>query len=413
MSIKWYGGNTSIMNIIFLTLVRITNIEDRGIYTDLMREFRNEGHNIYIVSPHERKYKLETSLQNKDNVNYLNVKTLNIQKTNIIEKGLATLLIEKQFKRAIQKHLNNVSFDVILYSTPPITLIDVIKYLKKRNPKAISYLLLKDIFPQNAVDLHIFSRKSIFYKFFRKKEIQLYKLSDYIGCMSPANVEYITKHNSFLNPQIIEIAPNSIELSEKEKEIDRLTIRKKYNLPIKTPILIYGGNIGKPQGIDYLISCLEVCKKEENLHIVIVGNGTDYEKLYHWYKKNNPNNTSIFKSLPKEDYDRLVRACDVGLIFLDHHFTIPNFPSRLLSYLEAELPILAATDINSDIGKIAEENHFGYWCESVKPSDFLEIIKKLFKSDMKLMGENGFTFLRNNYMTSHTYSAIMKHIINQ
>ena len=39
------------MNIIFLTLVRIADIEDSGIYHDLMRKFRDEGHKVYIVSP--------------------------------------------------------------------------------------------------------------------------------------------------------------------------------------------------------------------------------------------------------------------------------------------------------------------------------------------------------------------------
>ena len=59
--------------------------------------------------------------------------------------------------------------------------------------------MLKDIFPQNAVDLGMFGENSLFYKYFRKKEVQLYKTSDYIGCMSPANVEFVLKHNDFVD----------------------------------------------------------------------------------------------------------------------------------------------------------------------------------------------------------------------
>lgn len=75
------------MNIIFLTLVRIADIEERGIYQDLIRKFRDEGHQVYIVSPNERRLGLPTSLVESQGVHILNVKTLNIQKTNIIEKG--------------------------------------------------------------------------------------------------------------------------------------------------------------------------------------------------------------------------------------------------------------------------------------------------------------------------------------
>ena len=57
----------------------------------------------------------------------------------------------------------------------------------------------------------------------------------------------------------------------------------------------------------------------------------------------------------REEYDNLVQICDVGLIFLNARFTIPNFPSRLLSYTEIGKPVLAATDENTDIGKIIEE----------------------------------------------------------
>lgn len=82
------------MNVIFLTLVRITDIEASGIYQDLMRKFRDEGHQVYIVSPSERRLGQVTQLSENHGVKILNVKTLNIQKTNIIEKGLGTLLIE-------------------------------------------------------------------------------------------------------------------------------------------------------------------------------------------------------------------------------------------------------------------------------------------------------------------------------
>lgn len=179
------------MNMIFLTLSRMTDIRERGIYTDLMRKFWEEGHRVYIVFPEERRFHQSTSFVEQEGIHLLGVRTLNIQKTHIVEKGIGTILLESQFKRAIRKYLADVRFDLILYSTPPITFTNVVRFLKKRNPGAISYLLLKDIFPQNAVDLRMFSKRSLFYAYFRRKEIGLYKSSDYIGCMSPANVDFI------------------------------------------------------------------------------------------------------------------------------------------------------------------------------------------------------------------------------
>lgn len=407
------------MNLIFVTLSNINGIRERGIYADLMRKFRDEGHHVYIVSPCERRMKQETRFMEVDGVRILKVQTLNIQKTNVVEKGIGTLMIEGQFKRAIRKHLSDVQFDLILYSTPPITFTNVVKYLKWQNPKAISYLLLKDIFPQNAVDIGMFSAHSLFNKYFRRKEIALYRASDYIGCMSPANVAFIRKHNSFYPAERVEVAPNSIEMGEElspsderaKRSTERGYIKSKYGFPRDIPVFIYGGNLGKPQGIDYLIKCLDANKNRSDCHFVVVGNGTEYSKLKAWYDNLDLNkNVTLMERLPKDDYNMLVRSCDVGLIFLDHRFIIPNYPSRLLSYLESKMPVICATDSNTDIGRIAEENGYGYWCESVKPEDFTVLVDKMLQSDRKAMGERGYEFLKKNYTVQNTYDAIVKHL---
>ena len=197
----------------------------RSIYTVLMCIYRDEGHQVYIVTRLDRQFGLPTTLEDVEGVRILGVKTLNIQKTNFVEKGIGTILVKSQFQAAIKKYVGNISFDLILYSTPPLTFTNVVKWLKKKNPNAISYLLLKDIFPQNAVDLQMFSKSSLFYKYFRKKEIELYKHSDYIGCMSPANVEFVIKHNPYIDDKTVEVAPNSIELNKDCCVIDKKTIR--------------------------------------------------------------------------------------------------------------------------------------------------------------------------------------------
>ena len=113
--------------------------------------------------------------------------------------------------------------------------------------------------------------------------------------------------------------------------------------------------------------------------------------------------------LPKNEYDQLVRACDVGLIFLDHRFTIPNFPSRLLSYLENKMPVLCATDPNTDMGRMAEENNYGFWCESNSVEAFTVILNKMIHADRLTMGVKGFEFLKKNYLVNNTYNTIVSH----
>ena len=146
------------MNIIFLTIGGFDSISVHDQYPDLLRTFMKHGHKIYVVCSHEKRYGFPTELCEDNGAKLLKVKIGNITQSNIIEKGISTLLVKRQYLNAIKKHFSNIHFDLILYTTPPITLADVICYLKKKN-SAKTYLILKDIFPQNAVDLGALSSK--------------------------------------------------------------------------------------------------------------------------------------------------------------------------------------------------------------------------------------------------------------
>lgn len=394
------------MKVLFLTLVSVNSVEDRGIYQDLLRKFRNEGHDVTIVTPVERRTNIATNILSSQGVRILQVKTFNIQKTNIIEKGIGTLAIEQQYLNAIKKHLKTIRFDLVLYSTPPITFAKVIQYIKKRD-NAYAYLLLKDIFPQNAVDMKMMKDGGFLHRLFLKKEKKLYELSDTIGCMSRANRNFVIKNNPEINPAKVEVNPNSIQpraFSYTEEE--KIAIREKYRLPIDKKILVYGGNLGKPQGLDFLLETIEKCPIDR-AYFLIVGNGTEYNRIKDWFEMRKPHNASLFQGLPKADYDQLLVACDIGLIFLHPDFLIPNFPSRLLSYLEMRKPIISATDVNTDIGDVIERGKCGYKVISGNQEEMFKAIDLLVNhSDLEEYGNKAWELLLKEYLVDRSYELI-------
>lgn len=399
------------MNILFLSLLDFNSIEEHSIYTDLLREFRNAGHSIFAISPVERRKNTATHIITEEKTEILKLKIGNIQKTNILEKGISTILIESLLINAIKKYYSDIHFDLVLYSTPPITFVGAIEYVKNRD-NAKTYLLLKDIFPQNAVDLGMLKTKgikSVMYKHFKYQEKRLYKVSDRIGCMSQANVDYLLKHNSYLNSNNIEICPNSIEIIDKSVSVDRrAAIRERYNIPLDKIVYIYGGNLGRPQGVPFIIRCLEKCRHMKDEHFLIIGNGTDYPLLEKYVQESDQINISLYTQMSKDDYDELVGACDVGLVFLDHRFTIPNYPSRVLSYMQAKLPVFAVTDPNTDIGKDIINGKFGWWCESDDSNQFATIISEIRYADRKVFGEAAYSYLTEHFSAKDAYTTISR-----
>lgn len=398
------------MNVLLLSIGNLTDVRQHEIYTDLLRAFRDRGHSVYAISTYEKRVNKETEFKEEYGIKMLRVKIGNITKCGIVEKGISTITLESKFKSAIKKYLSDVVFDLVLYSTPPITLCNVVEYLKKRDG-AHTYLMLKDIFPQNAVDIGILSRrglKGIIYRYFKSKEKKLYRISDTIGCMSQANIDYLIKNNPDVRNDKVRLCPNCIEVQDYvlSKE-EALKMRDKYGIPKDKCVYVYGGNLGKPQGIPFVIECLKTQLDNDNVFFLIVGDGAEYGKLEKFFNETACDNMRLLKTLPKDDYDRMTAACDVGLIFLDYRFTIPNYPSRMLAYMQAGLPVLACTDENTDVGQTIVDGKFGWWCPSNSPQKFAELIEKTQNLTFDEMKENSINVLKEQFDVSRAYELIM------
>lgn len=398
------------MNILFFS-VATADIDDRGsIYGGLLLYFIERGHHVCAVSALERKKGKNTHVEEGDGYEQLFVRTPNIFKTSSIEKGIAYLTTQYLFRRAIGKHWGDHHFDLILYPTPPPIFSHLIGWCKKRYSGSISYMMLKDIFPQNAVDLGMMSPGGVTHRFFKKLELATMHASDYIGCMSPANVEYVRAHYPSLPPSRIEICPNTSFPTTLNESHDGQEIRCQLGLPIDKVLFVYGGNLGKPQGIPHLLDCIRACQGKE-AHFVIIGKGTEYGLVDHYILEHNLSNTTLMPHLPAEKCNHLLSACDVGLISLDGRFTFPNFPSRLLGYQGIGLPILAVTDRVSDVGQIIEQNGFGKWCPA-DSIDAFSIAVDLFianRDQLPKWGASGHRYMLDYYTHEVAYNTIMSH----
>lgn len=396
------------MKVLFLSLMPISDLSQRGIYTDLLREFVKHGHFVRIVSPTAEQ---ETVDLPRDGYAILRVKTPQIAGVGLLKKGIGTMVITPNIKRALKRFCADEHYDLVLYPTPPITLAGVVDWVKRRD-SARTYLLLKDIFPQNAVDVGILKTsglKGLIYRYFRAKEKQLYAISDRIGCMSRANVDYLLRQDPELDPAKVELCPNSVEPLERTITAERRReLREKYGIPQDKTVFLYGGNLGRPQGVPFIMDCLRACKDRQDCFFFICGSGTEFPKLQAFAETERLPNVKVLPGLPHDDYEDMVPACDVGLLLLDCRFTIPNFPSRLLSYMQARLPVLCCTDPNTDVGDVCRGGGFGWKCLSNDISSFCAAVDSACVADREAMGAKSYEYLLANYTAEQGCRIIMK-----
>lgn len=349
------------MKILYISTVFPKEEENSTIYTDLVEELIKKGDQVTVVTIEKNLKPFQYKTLKERGATVFRCGCFPIYNINFLLKGIGIVFLSFFLERIIRK-INIKNFDLLLYEVPPITLEKIIRKIKKHY-QIKSFLMLKDIFPQNAVDIGLMKKNSFIFKYFKRKEKLLYEVSDYIGCMSKGNIEYIIKNNSKIPKEKLYYFPNT----KKDTGNGNIDFEK------RKLQFVYGGNMGLPQGVLNIAPAISYFENEEDIEFIFVGRGTEWNKINEYFKEQK--NVKVLKSLPREEYEKLLSSCDAGFIFLDSRFTIPNYPSRTLAYLEKGIPIIAATDKNTDIKDLILDNGVGLWSCSDDINSLIENIR--------------------------------------
>lgn len=376
-----------------------------NMYTTLVEEFVNHGHEVTVLAPG----KDETGVYVENTIPVLRVQTLPIKNAPNYLKGISNVLLPYQFERALNKFYKGKSFELIISPTPPITLVDLAAKLKRRFG-AKFYLILRDIFPQNAVDLGFMKKGGLLHHYFQRKERKLYEEADFIGCMSQGNIDYLKKHNPEVSTDKL------VELKNYQKPYKGFgsniaLLKEKYGIAGKF-VVVFGGNMGKPQQLENVLELAESVLQFSDIVFLLLGEGVQMNKIEVNAKIKGLTNINIQRTIPKQEYQDLLSVCDVGLISLHKDFTIPNIPSKALDYFNVGIPVLASLDRATDFGKILDEEQCGLWTYAGEHEILKHKLIQIYsnKELKELMGSNGKKYFTRNLLPSTAYSTVINNL---
>lgn len=377
-------------------------------YSDVVNTFNKNGHNVFPIAPINNQ-ETNSYISTENGVDVLRVKTLDVFSSNKFEKGLANILLSYQYKKAYTKFWKDRHVDLVIVATPSVMFANFISYLKTKKKTRV-YLMQKDIFPQNAVDLGFMRKDGVFYNFFKKNEIKLLQSADWVGCTSPGNMKYLLNHYSFLKEERVKLLYNCTNILNIQSNTELLP---KYNLENKF-IVVFGGNMGKPQQLENILSLAKKCQIYQDVLFLIIGKGTEVENLKIEATNLELNNITFFDKVAREDYFELLANCNVGLISLHQDFTVPNTPMKLNDYLNAGIPVLASIDRSNDLGDLLVHNKMGKYAFADSPDDLFKEFTILYenKNLCNQLGENGKRFCFENLSVEKAYIEILKDIKN-
>lgn len=391
------------MNVLFLNVAFPDLEEGAGLYGDMAIELAARGHSMHVATLLERKHGRDTTLAVQRGVKVLRVASGDLFNVGFVRKGLTLLALEGDFRRAIRRTWPSVHFDLVIYPTPPITFVGLVEDLKREHGCA-TYLILRDIFPQNAVDVGIM-RKRLAYRYFRRVEQRLYAISDRIGCMSPANAEWVRRDG--VPAEKVELLPNWRKVRDPIPE--GRDLRREWGLEGKF-LAVFGGVLGIAQELEFLLDLARDCRDRKDVAFVVVGEGNQKAKLREIAARDGLDNVQFRERVSSGDFGRLLRLADVGLVNLSRHFTIPNCPSKVLDYFEAELPVLASLDRATDFGAMLDDAGAGLWSITGDLPAYRKNLDRLV-ADAALrreMGRRGRAYLCRHFTVERAADTILR-----
>lgn len=393
--------------ILFLGLGYTDVEEESSLYTELVEELASAGADVQVIAPAIDGSRV--GLRMEGDIPVFRVPAGQLFGTGLLQKGINNLLLPLRFGHSVKALLSSWTPEWIVSPTPPITFSPLVWWLKRRT-QARCYLILRDIFPQNAVDLGLMRKDGPSHLFFRWLEKWTYQIADQIGCMSPANQQYLIRHNLYISAEKVHLLPNWIAERHIAPNKAEKVSRNEWGISDSDLLCVFGGNLGKPQQPEFLIEVAEALRDDRGIRIVIVGAGTESYKLKAMARSRALANIGIKDRLPKDQYQKLLAAADVGIILLNHRFTIPNIPSRLLGYWAAGVPVIAATDTSTDLNEAyLEPFRAGIWVEMGDIEGFVEKLRWLHdnRKGAVAMGKRGQRAVTEHFSARHASRTIL------
>jgi O26-antigen biosynthesis N-acetyl-L-fucosamine transferase len=376
--------------------------------SDLAAELQRLGHEVIVVAPDENiSTDVETTVENE--IHILRVRTGKIKTASKWVRGFnEARLSELIWDRGRQFFTKN-RCDLIIYYSPTIFFGSLVKRLKKQFG-CPSYLILRDLFPQWALDAGIL-HKGIVYSYFKWKERQNYEAADIIGVQSPANLLYF--HENGLDEKYhLEVLYNWTTLEE--ENISPRGYRERLGLQDKV-VFFYGGNIGIAQDIDNIVRLAINLQSEPDAYFLLVGEGSEVPRLRADIASKELMNISIHPAVGQREYLSMLSEFDVGLICLDRGLKTQNFPGKMLGYMYYSMPMLASINPGNDLKVILENNGAGLVCVNKDDETFAMLAKRILgDEELRLrLGRNARALLESTFSVSGAAGQILAHFYRE
>jgi len=337
---------------------------------DLAREFTRQGHDLTVILP-SSDLKVDWHFDKIDGFRVVRLKTPLTQNTSYFRRTVAEFLMPLSMLINLKRSpLFYEKWDGVVWYSPSIFHGLLASSLKKRS-NCKGYLIIRDIFPQWALDMGLI-RRSIPYFVFEKVAQYQYSVADVIGVQTLGNLHYFN--------QVQQKKSNKVEVLNNwlgQPGKNRCAIRVNETKLVGRKIFVYAGNMGVAQGMDVIVDLAERLQHSSEIGFLFVGRGTEVAPLIESVKKKGFNNVLFLDEIDPDEIPDLYAQCHVGIVALSFKHKTHNIPGKFLTYMQNGLPVLANINPGNDLAQFIRDGQVGQVCESNMSDDLMTLALKV------------------------------------
>ena len=384
-----------------------TGIGNRHYY--LAKELAKRGHKIYLIGASynhilrtPRNLKDDYRIDNISGFKFVWVKVPryehNQSKIRVLNWFIFTWKILNLSKIIPDKA------HTILYSSPSLVpFLGAYFLAKKLNSKLVWDI--RDLWPLTLIELGKISRLNPFILFLQWLENFACRKADFIISNIPLAFNYLLKKG--VKKSSFSWIPNGFSLDEfcKKKLLNSKTTKQ---LPLKKFIVGYAGSLGIANAIKVILDVILITKNDENIHFVLVGNGSYVKIIREFILNNKLTNISLLDSIPKNEIPSLLKYFDICYVGFNKSslYKYGTALNKLPEYFMSGKPILfSITSPHKPVNKAKA----GLTVPAENPAAIVKAIYKLKKMSLikrKQLGKNGQNYAIKNY----DYEQIAKNL---
>ena len=332
---------------------------------DLSREFVRQGHELTVLlsSPGLGQ---PWALEDFDGVRVLRLKAPKTKDIDYVRRTIGEFLMPYAMLRNLRKSpLADEQWDGVVWYAPSIFFGPIASALKKAG-SCKGYLIIRDIFPEWAVDMGLMGR-GLPYRFFRAVANYQYSVADVIGIQTLGNAVYF-EHWLQKPGRKLEVLQNWLS----DAPVGHCSIDLAKTSLVGRRVFVYAGNMGVAQGMDVLLDLAEQLKTRSDIGFLFVGRGSDAQKLAADAKARGLDNVLFHDEIDPDEIPGLYAQCDVGLVALHPKHKTHNIPGKFLTYMQSGLPVLAKINEGNDLVELIREEQVG----AVATGDSVEMLAR-------------------------------------